>query len=320
MHIIGAGMAGCIAAILNPTATVIEGSPTRPYNHKAVLRFKSRKISDLVGVEFDSIKVHKSIFYKGQHYSECNPMFANMYSRKVVDRLSDRSIWKLDEVERFIAPDDFHTRLLERLENEGRVKYGEKINHISNTAIKTLGNIFPRTGCVISTAPIKFMPSITGINLKEKVDFCFKEILTIHGKVFNSNVHQTIYYPEFEFPVYRATLTGEKLIVEFKQGDWSKNKKVFLGIVLESFGLYPNQVEFEEFFNIQRFGKIYPISDQVRKKIIFDLTDKLEIYSLGRFAIWKNILLDDVLDDLFKIQKLIQSDNYDVKKIRGGVI
>jgi hypothetical protein len=317
MHIIGAGMAGCIAAILNPTAQILEGAPERPDNHKAVLRFRTREISNLTGIEFETIKVYKSIYYKGLHYSECNPMFANMYSAKVVGKISNRSIWNLDCVERFLAPSDFHKRLLERLESEGRVTYGEKITHISDTAIHTTEDIFERKGGIISTAPIGFMPKITGINFKESVDFGFKNILTIQGIVKDSNVHQTIYYPEVEFPIYRATLTGCKIIVEFKEGDWSEYKELYLIEVLKSFGLYEEQVEFEKDFHIQKFGKISPINEDLRKRYIFDLTDVLEIYSLGRFAIWKNILLDDVLDDLYTIQKLIQSNSYDRKKIRA---
>lgn len=319
MYIIGAGMAGCIAAILNPTATIIEGSSTRPDNHKAVLRFRTKAISDLAGIEFETIKVHKSIWYKGQHHNECNPMFANMYSQKVVGKISDRSIWNLETVERYVAPEDFHSRLLERLENENRIHYGEKVHEITPDKILTGLDVYDRDGCaVISTMPMPLMPLVTNIQMEKEQTFKSKEIIAIQGHtIVDSNVHQTIYYPDFAFPVYRATLTGRKLIVELVENAPSENIQSVLDEVAKSFGLYEGDYAFNFDANRQKFGKIASIDQKTRKQYMFDLTDQMGIYSLGRFATWKNILLDDVLDDLYFIQKLIQSDNYDKKKLRN---
>ena len=65
----------------------------------------------------------------------------------------------------------------------------------------------------------------------------------------------------------------------------------------------------------QKYGKIAPIDDAVRKQLLFRLTHEHNIYSLGRFATWRNILLDDVVDDITMIKKLLKANNaYDVRR------
>ena len=50
--------------------------------------------------------------------------------------------------------------------------------------------------------------------------------------------------------------------------------------------------------------------EQKRRMVISKLTSNYNVYSLGRFATWRNILLDDVLNDIYQIKKLIESDSY----------
>ena len=59
--------------------------------------------------------------------------------------------------------------------------------------------------------------------------------------------------------------------------------------------------------------KITPIDEDTRRWVIETLSQKEEIYSLGRFATWRNILLDDVLKDLQVIKKLMNADLYSRK-------
>ena len=55
---------------------------------------------------------------------------------------------------------------------------------------------------------------------------------------------------------------------------------------------------------------------ETRKEFLYYLTREFNIYSLGRFATWKQIILDDVVDDANKIMKLINVEtkrrNYQV--------
>ena len=316
MHIIGAGLAGCIAATLNPSAKVLEASEQRPDNHKAVLRFRTKAVSDLTGIEFEEIKVRKSIFFKGKHYSECNPAFGNMYSEKVVGKLSDRSIWNLDSVTRYIAPENFHSLLLDRLEETGKIQYNQKINLITEKEIHTQHGSTIRDGAIISTMPMPVMMKCVGILPDEQPEFNSREIQTIRAKVPNSNVHQTIYYPRMDSLVYRATLTGDDMIIECVQGTTESDVANIVMYVCDSFGVNFHTLPLTYGLHTQKFGKISSINDSTRKNYIVDLTDELNIYSLGRFAIWKNILLDDVVDDLYIIQKLNQADSYQKRLIR----
>ena len=56
----------------------------------------------------------------------------------------------------------------------------------------------------------------------------------------------------------------------------------------------------------QEFGKIRPIDENIRKEFIFQMTSKHNIYSVGRFATWRQLLLDDVVDDLKVVEQFIR--------------
>jgi hypothetical protein len=62
MYIVGAGMAGCLAGVLNPTATIYEAAESFQQNHDAVLRFRDDQVSKQVGIPFKKVKVRKGIY------------------------------------------------------------------------------------------------------------------------------------------------------------------------------------------------------------------------------------------------------------------
>jgi hypothetical protein len=58
-----------------------------------------------------------------------------------------------------------------------------------------------------------------------------------------------------------------------------------------------------------------PIDDALRKQLLFRLTHEHNVFSLGRFATWRNILLDDVVDDIVQVKRLLKSGSaYDVRR------
>ena len=58
--IVGAGLAGCIAAHLFRDKQVFEISEREDMeSHKAVLRFRSDELSNILGVPFKKVKVQK---------------------------------------------------------------------------------------------------------------------------------------------------------------------------------------------------------------------------------------------------------------------
>jgi hypothetical protein len=48
---------------------------------------------------------------------------------------------------------------------------------------------------------------------------------------------------------------------------------------------------------------------------LFRLTHEHNVFSLGRFATWRNILLDDVVDDIVQVKRLLKSSSaYDLRR------
>jgi hypothetical protein len=64
-------------------------------------------------------------------------------------------------------------------------------------------------------------------------------------------------------------------------------------------------------FHVQAYGKFVPIDEKLRKNLVLRLTTERGIYSLGRFATWRNLLLDDVVHDAAVIKALASSSEYD---------
>ena len=61
----------------------------------------------------------------------------------------------------------------------------------------------------------------------------------------------------------------------------------------------------------QKYGKIRPINEELRKEFIYEMTDTYKIYSVGRFATWRQLLLDDVVEDIAIVEEFISNqDNY----------
>lgn len=311
--IIGAGLAGLIAAnTAFQNAVIYESQSKEDFKkHMGVLRFRSPKIGEALGVNFQKVLVHKSIYSEGKHHNTCTIKHANDYSFKVSGVLSDRSIWNIESVERWIAPDAFHDIMLSRCAN--RIAFDQKITSFNANPAQQ----------IISTMPLPVAANIAQINTEE-VAFTMQKISVIEFDIPGANVHQTIYFPdEFqEFPddtsysrIYRATITGSRMIVEAACS--SLEYPVFLtselDMVFAAFGLKSikhSLLDQGSTWEISNQGKISPIDNVWRRNLLHTLTDQHGVYSLGRFACWRQILLDDVLQDVYRIKHLIESDNY----------
>jgi hypothetical protein len=151
------------------------------------------------------------------------------------------------------------------------------------------------------------MPTMARILDLPTPEFRHQAIHVRRYRVANSNVHQTVYFPSPETNVYRASITGDLMIVESAAQELDSLDTKY---TLRPFGLHRDDVtEIEQ--AEQRFGKISPIDDGWRKRFIFELSAQHGVYSFGRFATWRNLLLDDLVQDLDVIKKLISSSSYD---------
>lgn len=312
MIILGAGMAGCIAAIMNPNAEVLEAATSAPDNHNAVLRFRSDDIAKITGVNFRKVKVYKSIYHDGQFHHQANPLLSNLYSQKISGKIMPRSIWDLRPVERFIAPPNFHLMMLDMINS--RITYGAEVKGITEREMFLSHAVIGRKSTpIISTIPMPVMARLMNEQLLCGLgpeSFSFKSIYTERWHVEDCDTHQTIYFPGSKTPLYRATLTGSELILEATGGN-----QFLIDHACEALGIDTNLKNLSLIKSgEQKYGKIAPVDDAARKMFMFDLTQAMDIYSLGRFACWRNILLDDVYNDVFKIRHMIRQSSYDVRK------
>jgi len=292
--ILGAGLSGLIAATQFPNATVYEANGAEHLSHRAVLRFRSDSLSRLTGIPFRRVTVRKSIWHGRQHVAP-SIRLSNLYSLKTNGALLDRSIWHLDPVERFIAPEDLQLQMADLI--------GPRI-HWHRAA--THEDVLLAKRPIISTLPMPVLLDMMACEeMARSETFANQSITVDRFRIPGADVFQTIYFPGDDTSVYRASITGDLLIIESVDGIAHN-----LGHTLDAFGLTVPDVRLIDKKHVQRFGKIRPIDDDTRRQTIFNLSQRFGIYSLGRFAVWRNILLDDVVSDAAVVKRLISAGQY----------
>lgn len=306
--IVGAGLAGLIAAYAWPSAAIVDKMPEPSPGHRALLRFRSDAVARLTGIEFRPVTVRKGIWCGGE-FVPPDIRLANWYALKCTGGalVSERSIWNIEPAQRYVAPDDFYEQLLAGV--NGRVRWDTEV--VGMDPALTLPKSKP---IVVSTAPLS---ETIGL-LRDPPPLAFRRApITVQRFTLDddTDVHQTIYFPDPSLPLYRASITGRTLIVEHAGADVSpSDKEDARNVVEHAFGIVLNDAEVASTVTHQRFGKIAPIADDAaRKHALFRLSHELGIYSLGRFATWRNILLDDVVQDIAVIKRLMRSGAYELR-------
>jgi len=300
--IIGAGISGLIAegAVLKTFGNDIAVFDTKQKKgldkgHKAVMRLRTTSIKDYVNCSLEKIKVHKGVWYNGKMHTEPNLLLNNIYSLKVYESLGDRSLSSLGIVERYLIS-DIRSASINYLRDE-------VIGIGSDRSLMLKSGATYQYDACISTIPMPVMLKISG--MKSDVPFGYRPInISIVKLDISSTVNQTVYFAGPE-PQYRATIEGDRVIIE----SISEMKDMEIIKSLIPFGLgkarYIKSIEQYE----QKIGKIEPIDDGLRRRIMMDLTDKFNIYSFGRFATWRSLRVDQTVDDIKKIMLLIKVKN-----------
>jgi hypothetical protein len=307
--IIGAGLSGLIAACM------IEGrifeAADEPKGHKALLRFRSDIVSQITGIPFKKVNVQKGIWSNGQ-FKQPSIGLLNAYSYKVTGEILPRSIINIDPVVRYIAPENFHQQLLKR--HLSRICFNASLDGLNNRVITINLDNQPHTPIerngnpIISTIPITIMNNIT-YQTEETSELSYSNITTFRYRLDHCDTYQTIYFPDINMNVYRASITGSLLIIESLSDAIAVDE---LEIINKAFGLnYIDAVFIDK--TPSRFGKIKP-NERITHPIVYKLTRDYNVFSLGRFALWRNILLDDVVADMNKILKLMWLSDYEVVK------
>lgn len=315
MIILGAGLAGCIAGHMFPGSLILERGKREDVGaHKALLRFRSDAIGQLTGIPFRKVRVHKNLVYGDEIFGAAQfaPVeIQNMYSRKVTGGLSSRSIWDLQPVERYVAPDDFHARMVKQL----NIAFNSEIDGVGTLAIfaRAPAASYEREegDAVISTLPLPVMLGLTNLVAPPMKRLA---VSVQRWKVKNCDLFQTVYFPDPEMKTYRASITGDTLIVESMIEYTGMSE---MARVLRAFDLTWSDLETNGEVSQQEYGKIVGLADDARHYILMELTRRFRIYSLGRFATWRNILLDDLPQDANKIRMLMGMSEYRKRLTHG---
>jgi hypothetical protein len=290
-------MAGLIAAnyFRKRSPVVYERQESLPNNHRALLRFRTAEIATITGIPFRQVLVHKEISTDGGNATGPTFSVANAYSLKTTGEVHSRSVWNLSSEHRYIAPSDFIPLLARGVDCD----FGRPF---------TL-DVLPDDGSsVISTIPMPDLMSVVGWN--ETPEFSYRPIWAINVEIAEPpiDVYQTVYFPDLGIPLYRASITGSHLILEFIEEPEEPDR--WVTTACNEFGLPRRILRFTDTPTCvrQKYGKIVPIDEGLRQEFIYSMTRDYGIYSLGRYATWRQILLDDLAKDLSIIETLTNAE------------
>jgi hypothetical protein len=311
--VIGAGMAGLLAgAILREQCELIlEAQTILPNNHSALLRFRSPIVGDTLNIPFRKVAVMKAVA------NSINPVAdAISYSLKTNGKAQLRSITeahgKLEE--RWIAPPDLVARMAGKV--VGKIIYGANWDK-------------PHGDPIISTLPMPTLMRLLGYT----TELTFESVIgfALTARLRDTDLCATIYFPDSADLAYRASITGDRLIVEYAFpgaseadarenmkhiNDYPLSKREHLREVLAHFAMNTDHIAGVPEVKLQRYAKILPVSDEGRKRFMLWATEQHNVYSLGRFATWRpGLLMDDLVNDMNVIQRLAGGGtSYDARR------
>lgn len=290
-------MSGLLAAhqLRRFKPTVYEAQSELPNNHSALLRFRSDAVSRATGIPFKKVSVQKAICFNGVLHEKSSIRFNNLYSNKVTGRVMGRSIMNLEPGERYIAPDDFIAQMASGLD----IRYNSPLDkhHLLNEDVKD--------SPAVSTMPMAALMKIAGWDCIPH--FGYSAITTLSCDIEDVDIYQTLYFPGDEVEAYRASLTGGHFTAEIVGQPSSGSSSLAYQACLEylkDFGINKRQIT-NVSVKTQKYGKIYPTDNNLRKQFILAMTDRYGIYSIGRFATWRQILMDDVVRDISLVEQMI---------------
>lgn len=307
--VLGAGIAGCVAyhTLKHENIRIVEKRhmsgliPT----HDAIMRLRNPAVADLIGANYKKVTIEKGIWFKNRFCFQPTILMNNMYSIKLYGTLGKRSILKPGSSERYILKGGFPAPELNYNSvvniRDGKINLSDGSEMAYDYCISTLP--MPNLYCVIAGRP-------EGLD----INFNAKPVFVDRWKLKKpTGLNQTIIYPDPSIPVYRITLQDDILIVE---GIEALNWKIVtetMDLIKDSFGipramigtLNPNSMALGS--KKMELGKIIPVDEDSRLKYIMWLTDTHRIFSFGRFATWRSLRTDHLMNDIKIIKKIISA-------------
>jgi hypothetical protein len=301
LQIVGAGLAGLLAAnMLHRMQPVIyEKQDALPNNHSAVLRFRSHKVADALGIPFKEVNMIKAAV------TWSNPVAdALNYSFKVLHQYrSDRSIIAgTQTAQRFVAPPGLIVRMAAQIPQEAI-----KLNH--DYQFRKHAAVAP----VISTIPMPALMQL--LEFPDQPQFTHHAGRNVHARIEDCDAYVSLMVPDPISPISRISVTGDEAIVECVNTNPEWPLQVIIDSTAALLGI-PRK-KFHDVTEVrQHYAKITPIDENLRKNFMWWATDKFGIFSLGRFATWRpGLLLDDLVSDVQKIHGWI-GNRYDMARNR----
>ena len=307
--IIGAGMAGLLAGNMmrRTPLQIVERQSKLPNNHHAVLRFRTTKVSEQLHVPFRPVQVFKSI-------DQLDPVRASMsYSHKVTGGYEVRSLIDLTPSQRYIAPPNLISLMAEGLD----IAFGvDGLAYCAPEKRDEMG-----MSPIISTLPMGLLMDALEYD-GPRPEFDFIKGYSVKAKILNCDYFATRYYssPDPYKQLYRASITGDELILEYIGEPPFLLADTYNEVlpIAHDFGIV-----IEDIYDVvgpkpYKYAKIAKLSEEDRRHAMAFMhwaTVNWQIFSLGRFAKWEaGLLLDDLVQDVLKIERWIKGSGYDIKK------
>lgn len=305
MIIIGAGMAGLLAGqlLIRHKPVIVEAKGELPNNHSAVLRFRSNRVGEVLGIKFHQVTMMRTTLpWRNVVADALQYAFKNTGTYR-----SDRTAAEGTVVEqRWIAPPD-----LIRLMSQGlSILYGTPF---------TKSDLNLQVEPIISTLPMPILMEL--LEYPNSPEFLYKHGTNIRFHICCCDAYVSINIVDPNVPFSRITITSNEVIVELpghmKDEFNGEDAEDLTKMALHLLGMNESMLESTPTLHSQPYAKIEPIDEMVRKDFIYWATTKHGIYSLGRFATWRpKLLLDDLIHDVRLIEDWIGSSKYDVAKHR----
>ena len=305
--ILGAGLSGLIAAkILGDKWKVIERLPSAfAATHNALLRFKTRGLQEQIpSIILEQVDTIKGVLCDGVISAAPTIRMNNLYSRKVTGRYELRSIYaRFEHIQtRYVGDLDIAVKLRDGVD----IYYGKEVNSICHRTIFFKDGSSIEYDKVISTLP---MPAMLGIlKMKSTIQFDSRPIYVSSFFIENCNLNITLYVADESNPVYKFSIIKDCAIVESVDIiSESDIEKIVSAIGLGGCGEFRHRL----INQCQKFGKIFNTDSRAKKDLIHIMTRDFNVYSLGRFGLWRNIGIDDTVVDIGRIRQLMELAPYD---------